>query len=289
MHYAACKIIQCLLWRQLIIFFIIVATTCLPRHGDKVAIALDCDYIKLPYALPIPQISWYKDGELVYSTEVSSVPDASAFFAANPLLEMGVLSPPPIHTLADGSILLSNQVENITSPSLLPPGTTVEQVKEQLHSFLLGNWTCKLNNTLGDASHTHMIRDCSKLLQIKNIICSILNKLDLPFFFNLAPQSIPVPEVYGLCSFVIWDSGLSDSALFCEDVIGYYVLLYHPESKHQNLTRHVETYKTYYKITDEDKEANINHETRVQVLLAGIHALTSGYAIITYYSGSSCS
>jgi hypothetical protein len=141
-----------------------------------VAIALDCDYVKLPYVRPIPQRSWYKDGELVYSTEVysSEVPDASAFFAANPLLEIGVLSPPPIHTLADGSILLSNQVENITSPSLLPPGTTVEQVREQLRSFLLGNWTCKLNNTLGDASHTHMIRDCSKLLQIKNINCSVI-------------------------------------------------------------------------------------------------------------------
>ena len=129
-----------------------------------VATALECDYVEAPYPIPIPQRSWYKDGELVYSAPVFSVPDASAFFAANPLLGLGALSPPPIRTLSDGSILLSNHVENITSPSLLPPGTTVEQVKEQLRTLLLGNWTCTLNNTLGDASHTHMIRECSKLL-----------------------------------------------------------------------------------------------------------------------------
>ena len=94
-----------------------------------------------------------------------------------------------------------------------------------------------------------------------------------------APQSIPIPEVYGLCSVVVWDSGLSDSAVSCEDIIGYDVLLCHPESKYRNLTRHVETDKTYYKITDKDKEAKIDHETRVQVSLTGI-LLMSGHFFI---------
>ena len=125
---------------------------------------LECDYVEEPYPLPSPQRSWYKDDELVYSALVGNSPNASEFFAANPLLAMGVLNPPPIHILSDGSILLSNQVENITLPSLLPPGTTLEQVKEQLYALLLGNWMCKLNNTLGNASHTYMIRECSKLL-----------------------------------------------------------------------------------------------------------------------------
>ena len=66
---------------------------------------------------------------------------------------------------------------------------------------------------------------------------------------------------------MVWESGLSESAVSCEDIIGYDVKLYHPESKHRNLTRRVETDKTYYKISDEDKDAKINHETRVQVLV----------------------
>ena len=44
--------------------------------------------------------------------------------------------------------------------------------------------------------------------------------------------------------------------------------LYHPESKHQNLTRRVEMDKTFHKISDEDKGADINHETHVQVYVA---------------------
>ena len=64
---------------------------------------------------------------------------------------------------------------------------------------------------------------------------------------------------------MVWESGLSESALSCEDIIGYDVRLYHPESKHQNLTRRVETDKTYYRISDEDQKANIDHETYVQV------------------------
>ena len=69
----------------------------------------------------------------------------------------------------------------------------------------------------------------------------------------------------GLCSIVIWESGLSDSAVSCEDILGYNVRLYHPESKHQNLTVNVEMDKTYYKISDEDKDVKIDHETLVQV------------------------
>ena len=105
----------------------------------------------------------------------------------------------------------------------------------------------------------------------------------------------------GLCSIVIWESGLSDSAVSCEDILGYNVRLYHPESKHQNLTKHVETDKTYYKISDEDK---IDHETLVQVqyslilYMKTLHIImnhimqgTGTFSIIIVYdhdSGSSC-
>ena len=75
----------------------------------------------------------------------------------------------------------------------------------------------------------------------------------------------------GLCSIAVWESGLSDSAVSCEDILGYNVRLYHPESKHQNLTRRVEADKTYYKISDEDKDVKIDHETLVQVQYSFMH------------------
>ena len=58
----------------------------------------------------------------------------------------------------------------------------------------------------------------------------------------------------------------------CEDILGYDVRLYHPESKHQNLTRHIEMDKTFHKISDEDKGADINHETHVQVCSSKSHS-----------------
>ena len=90
--------------------------------------------------------------------------------------------------------------------------------------------------------------------------------LYLQFLLAVPQSSILVPQVEALCSILVWDSGLSDSAVSCEDIIGYDVRLYHPlESNHQNLTRHVKMDKIYYRISDEDKEANVNHETHVQV------------------------
>ena len=89
-------------------------------------------------------------------------------------------------------------------------------------------------------------------------------------FVPSAPLNLPVPEVKALsCSVVLWESGLSDSdsSVSCEDIVGYDVRLYHPESEHRNVTRRVEADRTYYLIDDDDKLANINYETLVQVLL----------------------
>ena len=64
---------------------------------------------------------------------------------------------------------------------------------------------------------------------------------------------------------------MSESAVSCEDILGYNVRLYHPESSHRSLTRRVETDKTYYKISDKDiknKDVKIDHETLIQVTAA---------------------
>ena len=86
----------------------------------------------------------------------------------------------------------------------------------------------------------------------------------------------------GLCSVVVWDSGLSNTALSCEDIIGYDVRLYHPESKHQNLTRHVTTDKTYFMVSD-DMDIN-RHETLVQVLIINFIKMYNIIIIILYTS-----
>ena len=96
------------------------------------------------------------------------------------------------------------------------------------------------------------------------------------FFILLVPQShIPIPEVEGLCSVVVWDNCISQSPVSCEDILIYDVRLYHPESKHQNLTRRIEMDKTFHKISDEDKGADINHETHVQVYIITLKFLAT--------------
>lgn len=143
----------------------VAASFCLSRNSDKVATALiDCDFSILPHPKPYPQRTWYKDDELVYSTLSDSDPNDTEFLAANPLLAMGivVLDPSPFHQqlIVDGSILLHNRIENVTS---LPPGVaTLKEAREKLFTLLLGNWTCKVNNTLGSTSRTYIIKECGK-------------------------------------------------------------------------------------------------------------------------------
>ena len=135
-------------------------------NDDKVAY-LGCDYVRLnePEPLPIPQRSWYEDGQLVYSAPIGSDPNISEFLAANPLLTLGVYEK-PLQTLSYGGILLLGGVLEIGSPSLLPPNTTLEQANEQILALVVGNWTCQLNNTFGSSSVTYTIRECGELNQI---------------------------------------------------------------------------------------------------------------------------
>lgn len=149
---------------------------CLSKNiNDNKIARLACSYDRWtgPQPVPTPQISWYKDGELVYSELTGRYlnPNDSAFIAANPLLAYGVFDQVPFVALSSGNIFLLGSVTNITSPSLLPPGTTLKQAQDQLLTLLVGNWTCKLNNTLGSSSITYMIRECGKLNQVITVFC----------------------------------------------------------------------------------------------------------------------
>ena len=112
---------------------------------------------------PSPRRTWFKDGEQVYSAISGFTPDPSEFVMMNPILMPGVLDPITFSTLSDGSIVYNYEVENITSPQLLPPNTTTEEeAEQQVFELLLGNWTCMVNNTLGSATITYVITDCGK-------------------------------------------------------------------------------------------------------------------------------
>ena len=126
-------------------------------------IQLDCKIqADPPIPLPTPSRSWFKDGELVYTAPLETVPDVDEYTMANPVLITGVLTPGVFSATADGTIFYNTEVENITFAMPLPPGTTVEQARVMVFDGLLGNWTCVGNNTLGSSSVTNIIRECGE-------------------------------------------------------------------------------------------------------------------------------
>ena len=56
------------------------------------------------------------------------------------------------------------------------------------------------------------------------------------------------PQVQAFCSVVVW----GNPQLPCDDIIGYEVRLYDPDSG-QEVHRSVDNYSTYYVTNDEDK------------------------------------
>jgi hypothetical protein len=66
--------------------------------------------------------------------------------------------------------------------------------------------------------------------------------------------------VQGLCSFVVWYSPAVQSG---EDIRGYEVRLYNPQSSHPNVTSRVGANRTFYMV-DEEKVTN-SHKIYVQV------------------------
>lgn len=69
-------------------------------------------------------------------------------------------------------------------------------------------------------------------------------------------------DVETFCSVIVWTR---NSKLPCEDVIGYTVRLYNPDSE-QELIHNVPKFLTHYILTDEDK-LQLGSEAYVQVCL----------------------
>lgn len=130
------------------------------------SLQLGCDVINdplnPPLPLPTPTRSWFKDGELIYSALLDDPPDASKFLMNNTIFVLGVLDPATLTLPSDGKIYYNTQVVNITSPSLIAHITTIDQAREEVFDFVLGNWTCVVSNNLGTVSLQHIISECGK-------------------------------------------------------------------------------------------------------------------------------
>ena len=137
---------------------------------SSLVLTLDCDVINdVPRAVPLPSLSWFKDGQLVSIIQELGFDFPmieESFLAENPILIQGVFDILPFGILPSGGAILSTMFTNITNPMLgnLAPGTNFTQARQLLLDTYLGNWTCVVNNSLGGASVEYIVREYGKLM-----------------------------------------------------------------------------------------------------------------------------
>ena len=116
----------------------------------------------IPRAFPIPERTWDKNGTVLYTALLGDDPFASInqdFFDINPLLMPGVVEMAPLRLTESGSLLFDLRTMNITLPDLAPPGVSLARA---VFNSILGNWTCRVNNSLGAERASTMISECSE-------------------------------------------------------------------------------------------------------------------------------
>ena len=142
---------------------------CVARNVDRV-LNLMCDVrndpSNPPIPLPTPTRSWFKDGNLIYSAQLSAFLDASGFLMNNTILALGVLTPMILTLQQDGQIWYNTRVDNITQPGMIPEVTTIDQARELVFDLSLGMWTCAVNNMFGTAAVEYLIRECGKQMEV---------------------------------------------------------------------------------------------------------------------------
>ena len=147
------------------------ADFCLTFDADRRSLALTCDLDQedtIP--IPIPERLWYKDGVLVYRARLFAEPPviSEEFYQTgnNSLLQLGVVYPPPLTLLSDGTIILDWTAMNLTMPSQLPDGVTEETFRMEVFRTLLGTWECELENSLGESEAETTLTDCGTYVDI---------------------------------------------------------------------------------------------------------------------------
>ena len=85
----------------------------------------------------------------------------------NSLLQEGVVYPPPLILLDDGTIILNWTAPHLTLPSQLPDGVTEENFHMEVFRTLLGTWECELENSLGESEAETTLTDCGMYIAIR--------------------------------------------------------------------------------------------------------------------------
>lgn len=166
--------------------------------GVTVDVTLSCEVSRTPPSpVPIPDVTWFKDGVLV-----STGPDRSTlsidmdFLNQFPSLTMGVFNQDPLGFVAGNTIVLSTSVaSNLTSPMLggFPAGTTVAQARaEVFNTVILGNWECVANNSLGTSSVEYNIRMCGDEPVIPDCAVTTGNSVIFPEDGDILPPGCDI-------------------------------------------------------------------------------------------------
>ena len=140
------------------------------RNSEALAtlvLLLECaiDDTRIPRPVPLPILSWFKDGELISSAQSGqNFQIEESYVMANPILTRGVFDFSVLTVLNDGTVALTTSVTNITLRALgmIPLDTTLEQARELLLNTFLGNWTCVVNNSLGSSSVEYIVGEFGK-------------------------------------------------------------------------------------------------------------------------------
>lgn len=123
-------------------------------------ITLDCPIVENPAAFPTPERTWDKNGTVLYSSLQGEDPLSGInldFFDTNPLLTPGVVDMQPLLFLPNGSLLFDLRTINISLPVLVPPRVNLTRA---VFNAILGNWTCRANNSLGADQASTTISEC---------------------------------------------------------------------------------------------------------------------------------
>lgn len=85
------------------------------------------------------------------------------------MLQPGIISPPPLIALNDGSLFLDWTAINLTVlPDQLPEGVTQETFRMEVFRTLLGTWECELENSLGESEAETTLTDCGMCTCVYN-------------------------------------------------------------------------------------------------------------------------
>ena len=128
---------------------------------------------------PTPYRTWQLNNHTLYSAFQYEEPslrevlesDISFFIkdANRILLHPDSIVPSALQIIHGGGLYFSLQAENLTLPeAMLPPSINVGNFKEILLETIVGEWSCSVNNSLGEDVAVTIIRICGKLF---NIVC----------------------------------------------------------------------------------------------------------------------